>query len=202
MCAGSGTGHPAPVWCRYCGLVATRVIMLNGPSSSGKSAIARCLQSVLPGGWLTLGIDTLLTAMPVAMHRAGDGVAIGRDGAITVGDAFGPLQDAWGAGLAAMAHAGARLVLDEVFLRGAAEQVRWRRCLAGLDVLWVGVTCGADALAGREIARGDRVPGMAAWQLDVVHVGVEYDVMIDTTATEPIDSARRIAAHVTGGLTD
>lgn len=174
----------------------TDVIVLNGPSSSGKTGIARCLQSVLPGEWLTFGIDTLLAAMSVQTHTTGQGVRIGKDGRITVGPAFPPLQAAWQAGLATMVRAGARLILDEVFLGGATEQARWRDVLAGLDVLWVGVSCAPEAARGREIARGDRVPGMADWQQDVVHVGVEYDIMIDTTSTESIDCARRIAAHV------
>jgi chloramphenicol 3-O phosphotransferase len=40
------------------------VIVLNGGSSSGKSSVARSLQSLLPSPWLTLGVDTLIEAMP------------------------------------------------------------------------------------------------------------------------------------------
>jgi chloramphenicol 3-O phosphotransferase len=176
--------------------VPVNVIVLNGVSSSGKTGIARCLQSLLPGRWLTFGVDTLLHAMPVAMNLAGDGVAIEKDGEVTVGADFYPLEAAWGAGLAAMVRAGANLIIDEVFLGGARSQARWRVALSGLDVLWVGIHCDPDAAAGREIARGDRVPGMAAAQAGIVHDGVEYDLAIDTTATESIDCARRIAIAV------
>jgi chloramphenicol 3-O phosphotransferase len=172
------------------------VIVLNGASSSGKTGIARCLQSVLPGRWLTFGVDTLLHAMPVAMNLAGDGVAVEPDGEVTVGADFYPLEAAWSAGLAAMVRAGANLIVDEVFLGGGRSQARWRAALSGLDVLWVGVRCAPDAAVGREIARGDRVPGMAAAQAGIVHDGVVYDLEIDTTATESIDCARRIADAV------
>jgi chloramphenicol 3-O-phosphotransferase len=37
--------------------VSTQVIVLNGGSSSGKTAIARCLKATLDGPWLTLGIE-------------------------------------------------------------------------------------------------------------------------------------------------
>jgi chloramphenicol 3-O phosphotransferase len=65
-------------------------------------------------------------------------------------------------------------------------------------VLWVAVRCDADVAAGREIARGDRVPGMALGQAGVVHEGVRYDVEVDTTRTEAIDCARVIAARILG----
>jgi hypothetical protein len=50
--------------------------------------------------------------------------------------------------------------------------------------------------AGRELARGDRIAGMAASQAEVVHEGVKYDVEVDTTHAEAIDCARTIAHHV------
>ncbi len=61
-----------------------------------------------------------------------------------------------------MAKAGARIIIDDVFLSGAASQERTRTHLAGLEVLWVGVRCDPVIAAGREVARGDRVTGMAA----------------------------------------
>jgi chloramphenicol 3-O phosphotransferase len=96
----------------------------------------------------------------------------------------------------ATARAGARIIIDEVFLGGAAGQQRWQKALDGLDVLWVGVRCDGAVAAGREIARGDRVQGMAASQAEVVHQGVFYDVEVDTTHTEALACARAIAAHV------
>jgi chloramphenicol 3-O phosphotransferase len=68
--------------------------------------------------------------------------------------------------------------------------------LDGLDVLWVGVHCGSEVAAGREIARGDRVVGVAALQADAVHRGVVYDVEVDTTRAESLECARIIAARV------
>ena len=51
--------------------------------------------------------------------------------------------------------------------------------------------------SGREIARGNRVKGMAASQARIVHEGLSYDVEVDTTHTESLACARVIAAHVT-----
>jgi len=170
----------------------TRVIVLNGGSSSGKSGIARCLQAVLPEPWLALGVDTFIALMP----PSNAGIEFGPDGEVIVGPEFGRLESAWLQGIAAMVRAGARVILDEVFLGGAASQERLAKALDGLPVLWVGVRCDATVAAGREVARGDRVVGMARSQADVVHQGVHYDLEVDTTHTESMECARAIAARV------
>ncbi|MFB6780717.1 chloramphenicol phosphotransferase CPT [Streptomyces sp. NPDC056352] len=173
----------------------TQVIVLNGGSSSGKSGISRCLQAVLPDPWLVLGVDTLVDAMPGSMQTSDAGIEFAPDGEVIIGPEFRTLEAAWIEGVAAMARAGARLIVDEVFLGGAASQQRWQKNLGGLRVLWVGVRCESAVAAGREIARGDRVTGMAASQADVVHQGVVYDLEVDTTHAESMECARTIAAH-------
>jgi chloramphenicol 3-O phosphotransferase len=156
--------------------VGTDVIVLNGGSSAGKSSIARCLQTVLPRPWLTLGIDDLLEAMPPPESGHDPGLTFDPAGAITVSSAFRPFEAAWFAGLAAMARAGVGVIVDEVFLGAAASQARLRSALGDLAVLWVGVRC--------------------ALQAANVHEGVRYDIEVDTTAVSAMDCARTIAAHV------
>lgn len=170
--------------------------MLNGGSSSGKSGIARCLQAVLPDPWLALGTDTLVEAMPASMRVSDGGIDFAADGEVTVGPQFRTLEAAWIEGVAAMARAGARVVVDEVFLGGASSQQRWREALGELRVLWVGVRCEAAVAAGREVARGDRVAGMALSQAELVHRGVVYDLEVDTAHAESMECAQAIAAHV------
>jgi chloramphenicol 3-O phosphotransferase len=172
------------------------MIILNGGSSSGKSGIIRCLQAVLADPWLAFGCDSFVEALPARMQASDAGVVVAPDGAVSVGTEFRVLEAAWIDGVAAMARAGARIIIDEVFLGGAASQQRWQKALNGLPVLWVGVRCDSVVAAGREVARGDRVPGMAASQADAVHEGVFYDVQVDTTHTEAMACARAIAAHL------
>ncbi|MCX4786946.1 MULTISPECIES: chloramphenicol phosphotransferase CPT [unclassified Streptomyces] len=174
----------------------TQMIVLNGGSSSGKSGIARCLQAVLPDSWLTFGVDTLVDAMPAAMRASDAGIEFAPDGEVIVGPEFRTLETAWIEGVATMARMGAGVIVDEVFLGGAASQQRWQKALGGLRVLWVGVRCESAVAMAREIARGDRVPGMAAAQADVVHRGVTYDLEVDTTRSESMECARIIAAHM------
>ncbi|MFC4060885.1 chloramphenicol phosphotransferase CPT [Planomonospora corallina] len=174
----------------------TQVIVLNGGSSSGKSGIARCLQAILPDPWLAFSVDTLVDAMPASMQASDTGIDFARDGHVTVGPEFQILDAAWAEGIAAMARAGARIIVDDVFLGGAASQRRWQKALAELDVLWVGVRCDGAIAAGREAARGDRIAGMAASQAEVVHEGVVYDLEVDTSRAESMECARTVAAHV------
>jgi chloramphenicol 3-O phosphotransferase len=179
------------------------VIVLNGGSSSGKSGIARCLQAVLPDPWLALGTDTLVEAAPSSSPTSAAGIEFGPDGGVIVGPEFRALEAAWMTGIAAMAQAGAHIVLDEVFLGGVVSQRRWQNALGPLPVLWVGVRCDREVAAAREIARGDRILGMAASQADLVHEGMVYDVEVDTAQIEALECARIIAAHIdqscTGG---
>jgi chloramphenicol 3-O phosphotransferase len=175
----------------------TQVIVLNGGSSSGKSGIARCLQAILPVPWLSLGVDTLIEAMPFSARTSASGIQFPPGGAVVIGPEFRALDEAWAAGVAAMAQAGARIIVDDVFLGGAASQQRWQQALATLRVLWVGVRCDGAVAEAREIARGDRPAGMAASQAEAVHQGVTYDFEVDTTHAEALDCARAIAARVT-----
>jgi chloramphenicol 3-O phosphotransferase len=176
--------------------VTTQMIILNGGSSSGKTGITRCLQAILPDPWLVLGTDLLIEVMPASMQESDAGIEFAPDGGISVGPQFRALETAWMTGIVAMARAGARVIVDEVFLSGAASQQRWIDLLGDMPVLWAGVRCDAAVAAGRELSRGDRVKGMAESQAEIVHRGMRYDLEVDTTHTEALECARLIAARL------
>jgi chloramphenicol 3-O phosphotransferase len=156
------------------------------------------LQAVLPDPWLTFGADTFVDALPLSMRTSPSGIEFAPDGEVIVGPEFRALEAAWIKGIAQMAQAGARIIVDEAFLGGAASQERWQQALGDLPVLWVGVRCEAAVAAGRELARGDRIPGMAAAQANLVHDGVRYDLEVDTTQAEAFECARVIAERLNG----
>jgi chloramphenicol 3-O phosphotransferase len=170
-----------------------RVVVLNGGSSAGKSTIARCLQGLLPEPFLIFGVDNLMEAMPPALWGSPSGIEVSPDGHISVGPAVRALEVAWRSGIAAMAKAGAGLILDLVMLDGAAAQNRWRDVLRGESVFWVAVKCDPEVASAREAARGDRIAGTAAAQAMSVHRGVAYDFEVDTTTTAAKACARAIA---------
>ncbi len=166
------------------------VIVLNGGSSSGKTSIARCLQGILPGLWLTFGADTLVEALPPSDPE----FSFTAGGEVVVGPEFRRLDMAWSQAIATMVRAGTRIIVDEVFLGGPASQKRWREALEGVPVLWVGVRCDASVATARESSRGDRPPGMAASQATLVHEGVTYDLEVDTSVTDTRKCAQIIAS--------
>ena len=131
--------------------MATQVIVLNGGSSSGKSGIARCLQAILPDPWPAFGTDTLVQAMPMSVQTSAAGIEFAPDGEVVVGPEFRTLEATWIAGIAAMAQAGARIIVDEVFLGGVASQQRWKTALDPLR-----------GAVGRRPVRGSRRHGPRA----------------------------------------
>jgi chloramphenicol 3-O phosphotransferase len=171
------------------------VILLNGASSAGKSSLARAIQDRMRDTWLTLGIDTMITAMPRRLDGSPEGLLFHPDGRIDTGPAWHALESAWRRGVGAMARSGLKLVIDEVTLGGAAGQAEWKAALAGTHVLWVAVKCDAAVLAAREAARGDRVIGQAARQAGFVHDGIAYDLEVDTSHRSSADCAAEIVAR-------
>ncbi|HUN41699.1 MAG TPA: chloramphenicol phosphotransferase [Acetobacteraceae bacterium] len=173
-----------------------QIVILNGGSSSGKSSIARALQGVLPEPWLTFGVDDFVDALPPAMQNSKDGLVFLPNGGISVGPGIRRLREAWECGIAGIAGAGVGVIIDDVFLSGGAAQERWRAALRGRHILWVGVRCEPVVAARREAQRGDRVPGMAASQAELVHRGVAYDLAIDSTNASPEACARLIVDRI------
>ncbi len=171
--------------------MAVDVVVLNGGSSSGKTSIGRCLQELLPRPWLLLGVDDLVDVAPSSL------VSYGPQGEVVLGDQWRALEAAWSRGVAAMARAGAGVIIDDVFLDGVVSQQRTSEHLEGLEVLWVGVHCDPEVAAARERARGDRPAGMAVGQATAVHRSVVYDLVVDSSTASPMDCASLIAARVT-----
>ncbi|PPI41643.1 chloramphenicol phosphotransferase, partial [Rathayibacter tritici] len=171
------------------------LIVLNGGSSSGKTTIARCLQTLLPDPWLRFSIDDLIDALPPNLDGRDDaGVSYAEDGEVELGEDFRQLEAAWLAGLVAVVRSGTQIVLDDVFLDSSVSQARLRSHLEGLTVFWVGVRCRADVATAREATRRDRTPGMAAHQAERVHLGVHYNLQVHSDDHSPLTCARRIAA--------
>ncbi|MFF5403467.1 chloramphenicol phosphotransferase CPT family protein [Streptomyces misionensis] len=158
-----------------------RIIFLNGTSSSGKSSIARELLDILDDG--------------VYFHLAVDGFNAMRSrrelGAGELDAALRRTRMGFHRSIAAMAEVGNDIVVDHVL----SEPWRLLDCLTVLrpeDVVFVGVHCPLHELTRRELARGDRTPGTAAHQYDLVHGHGDYDLECDTGTASPRACAQRI----------
>ncbi len=170
-----------------------QIIYLNGSSSSGKTTLAGALQEKLEQPFLVLGIDQIIYMMPERMNdwcneTNAPGFSLhavkDKNGQITAykiqtgqyGEKMVKLLKCM---VIAAAQEGNNIIIDDVSL-GEKQVDEWRHALAGFNVLWVGVTAPIEIIEQREQNRGDRKIGSAKWQVERVHEGVVYDLMIDT----------------------
>jgi chloramphenicol 3-O phosphotransferase len=142
--------------------------------------------------WLLLGIDDLTRAVPDKGIEDGTLLHVTDTGQVEVGPGWWSLEASWYVGIATIAASGTGVIVDEVLLDGRAGQERLRAALSGLEVLWVCVTCDRDIAREREALRPDRVAGQADSQAPIVHEGVEYDMVVDTSHTNSESCAATI----------
>ncbi len=171
-----------------------RVVILNGPSSSGKTTLATAFrdQRAAAGDlWLLTGIDDFLAKLPTEWQAVGsewglfaaDGVRFERSDLgleVRVGTVGRQLIRAYQSGAAAAAGAGLNVIVDEVVIDQTSWD-DWTTALAGLHVVWVGVRCSLEVAQQRERSRQNRYAGLTRGQAAAVHRFAQYDFEIDTT---------------------
>ncbi|MFW8592767.1 chloramphenicol phosphotransferase CPT family protein [Cribrihabitans neustonicus] len=152
----------------------SRIILLNGASSSGKSTLARALQARIEAPFWHVSIDHLRDSGVLPMDRF-------RSGEFQWGRCRKKIFDGFHASLAAYAGAGNNLIVEHILDEGG-----WAADLIGKlrphDVFFAGVHCGLRELQAREAARGGRPIGSAARDFEMVHAGRCYDLELDGTA--------------------
>jgi len=174
-----------------------RIVLLNGAGSAGKSSIARALQAIAGGPFLHVQMDGFLAMLPAAHQDHPDAFAFDagvEDGCPVVDIRSGPLGERLMRGMrrsvAALAEAGNDLIVDDVML--GDEMADYDALLTGFRVFKVGVFAPLDVLERREQARGDRLIGLARRQVDRVHAGRAYDLVVDSAALTAAECAERI----------
>jgi chloramphenicol 3-O phosphotransferase len=177
---------------------------LNGPSSAGKSSVISELQNLWPRPLFATGIDAIFVGWAekfVLDHDESDPVKENESLHIVAGlgpapswipklnDTFLVISQRAHESWATMQQSGIDVVVDHcIFEPGIREQAQ--NLLLG--AFWVGVTCDVEELVRREATRGDRYVGFASGSSAVVHRGMNYDLMIDTTSTTPKELARQV----------
>jgi chloramphenicol 3-O phosphotransferase len=176
----------------------SRIVLLNGVGSAGKSSIARALQAIAATPFLHVQMDAFFDMLPAGWRDHADTFAFEtgeEDGRPVVAIRSGPVGERLMRGMrrsvAALAAAGNDLIVDDVML--GDEMAEYDALLAGFAVHKVGVLAPLDVLEAREAARGDRLIGLARWQIGRVHAGRSYDLEVDSAANTPERCARLIA---------
>lgn len=170
-----------------------QIIFLNGPSSSGKTTLAKALQKKLSKPFLHFSIDKMIGMMPAKTNCfEGHSPAVGfwwkkvnQDTeelpAISAGP-FGQMIATSFRNMAVfLAKEGHNLIIDTVCFK--EEMPSWKDALNPFDTLFVELTCPGDILEKREEKRGDRMRGSAKEQLIRMQGQKEYHLSIDTNLT-------------------
>jgi chloramphenicol 3-O phosphotransferase len=176
-----------------------KVILVVGPSSAGKSTLARAIQAAAPEPYLVLSLDGLFASVDErwgsggAFREAGFAYADQADGSVRV--VYGEIGRRMLAGMrraaAAHARAGVNVVFDDMLLEESAA-ADWAEALAGVDALLVRLTAPLNLLREREAARPHpRKRGLAAGHT-ALHDAIAADIVIDTGATAPAAAATMV----------
>lgn len=159
-----------------------RVIVLNGPSSSGKSSLAQALQRRFVQPHLHVTLDAFRAMEPPGYFEAVQPEQL----ALRVA----ALCRALNATTAEYARHGLNVLLDHVL-----PAVGWKYLaedLVEFSVFLVGVHCSLPELQARELCRQDRPAGLAASQFSAIHRDTEYDFSVDTSESSVEECATAV----------
>lgn len=167
-----------------------KVIVLNGPSSAGKTTFCRALQQTLDEYWWHVQMDTFTTMQPTwVMPEPAPGERVHPTWEHDL--RLQRFLTGWYQSVRALALAGNNVIAEGGFLK---REWLWEQAQAldGIESLYVGVFCPLEEIERRELARGDRKPGYARSQYDLVHQHGPYDVNVDTSVLDPAAVAQVI----------
>jgi chloramphenicol 3-O phosphotransferase len=188
-------------------MTAGSVIVLSGPSSSGKTTLATALQRRFTADgecWFVYAMDDFFAKVPfdwvtAGAHvgpRAGDGVVleiVDGEFRMQLGPIGRAVVAAWRGAVGSAARAGLNVIADDVTL--TEEQWRaWQAELDGLDVHWVRVHIELRELEARESRRGDRMPGQARAQYEDAYRYPSFHAEVDTGTLDPDAAAASVLA--------
>ena len=155
------------------------LILLNGPSSAGKSTIAKELKQRLE----QYGADPVIISID-------DYMKIGTDEEIWEDDVFEVMPDMCRDITPALKQ-GKWVIVDHVI---TSERIceALLEAAEGFSTVKVLVTCSLEILRKREKERGNRFAGSAETSLQYLYPKDGYDLRIDSGETPPAGSAEKI----------
>lgn len=154
-----------------------QIILLNGPSSSGKSTLAEALQILISDKrsekYEIVSIDDYLKMSP--------------EETIYEDDVFG-ISDDLCKKASEILETGNGVIIDHVI---TSERIfeNLKKNLSSCQIRLVRVTCPLHLLRERELARGDRHPGSAEASEEYLFPREGYDLVVDTGMKSPAENA-------------
>jgi len=166
LCGGAGSGK--------------QVILLNGPSSSGKSTLAKELQAIIKERkaekYEVVSIDDFMKTNPMETIYEDDVYAISGDLCERVLEIL---------------RAGSGVIIDHVI---TSERIfrQLKEMLSAYPLRMVHITCPLEVLRKREQARGDRCSGSAEASAEYLFPKEGYDLIVDTGMKSPRANAESV----------
>ncbi len=154
-----------------------QVILLNGPSSSGKSTLAKALQTLISDRrserYEVVSIDDFLKMSP--------------DETIYEDDVFKISDDLCKRALELL-ETGDGVIIDHVI---TSERIfeHLKESFSSCHMRMVHITCSLQLLRIREHVRGDRSPGSAEASAEYLFPKEGYDLVVDTGTKSPSENS-------------
>ena len=159
------------------------VILLNGPSSAGKSSIAKALQQLL----LDRGTDTVILSLD-------DYLQMSANEPIWEDDVFAIIPRMC-EGIEAALRDGKTVIIDHVITSFRIWQALCN-AVSESQKKTVLVSCDVETLRRREAERGDRCAGSAEASLQYLYPKTGYDLCVDSSEASP----EALAEEIIGAL--
>jgi len=159
-----------------------KIIIINGPSSSGKTTLSLALQKRLSIPFIRFSFDLFIENKILPRDQIGRGTFSWPDIRPAVFDGLHRC-------IPALASSGNNVIFDHII-----ETEQWLhdlvRYLAGFDVFFVGLHCSIEELERREVQRGNRHIGEARTDLQIVHSFGTYD--LELNSEKPVEENAKI----------
>ena len=149
-----------------------KVIIINGPSSSGKTTLALALQKQLDVPFIRFSFDLFLDHKALPSEQIRNGTFSWEQMRPSV---FMGLHQC----IPALATAGNNIIFDHI-IETQAGLHELLSLIAELDVFFVGLHCSLPELGRRELQRGDRRAGEARLDFETVHSITSYDLEVNS----------------------
>ena len=160
-----------------------KVILLNGPSSAGKSTLSRELRQRLAGTGGEAEIisidDYMITDPKETIYE----------------DDIYEIMPAMCEGMKNVLATGRSVIVDHAITSERIYEA-FMDAAKGYEVLTVKVTCDLEILRKREQERGDRCPGSAEASLQYLWPKDGYDLCVDSGKYSAAENAERIMEEI------
>jgi len=149
-----------------------KIIIINGPSSSGKTTLALEALKQFDIPFLRFSFDLFLDNQVLPMDQI-------RSGAFSWEALKPTVISGLHQSLAALARTGNNVIMDHIIESNSMLE-DLLRAVSDLDVYFVGLHCSLEELRRREIQRGNRRDGEAEADLQIIHGITTYDLELNS----------------------